>query len=253
MAYISLYDILEREGTDFSRGFNLHQPYRGTLEKVLSETEEVLVSREDTARLALHPPRIIRALIDYKIQHQNKSNIEYLLRMAIQLSLDIYKGNGNTINGIKELRRKIKSTGNRDVLKKELAQGLDDVTWKATDPDRSRRTVERLTKKIDGAMVLFIAFAHGGVATGIDVFLRYCDNPKSKDSVFYVARFSRYKWKDETPQLSKSEIAYLQELAKERQVVIFDEDKSSGRTMRLAEDFFTDLCFPDFITLVNNG
>jgi hypoxanthine-guanine phosphoribosyltransferase len=84
---------------------------------------------------------------------------------------------------------------------------------------------------------MFIALAHGGVAAGMDVFLRYC-NGNSADSEFYPVRFSRNKSKDIMPQISPNEIVYLQEKVKGKDVFIFDEDKDSGKTMDGANYFF---------------
>jgi hypothetical protein len=245
MAYHSLFDTIVAEDPTFRVGFD-RQKYRGTLDEVLSETEEVLCSgsiNTNVLTLALHPPRIIRALVDYKIQHPSSLEVELLLRDAIQLGLNVYRGR-EAVKEIRELRRRITKTGNKEVLKIPLNQPSDSITWNATHPSRSKGTARDLVTRTNSEDVLFVALAHGGVAAGMDAYLRYCDEVGSKDSGFYVARFSTQKLGDLTPKLSPTEIAYLQKQAKGRQPVIFDEDRASGKTLDRAQQFFTGTIFP---------
>lgn len=255
MAYHSLFDTVIAEDPTFSGDFN-GLGYEGTLDRVLTETERMLDSGDRTSNavgLALHPPRIIRAFIDYKIQHPSKDDVELLLREAIQLGLDIYKGEGVAVEELKELKKRAKKSGNGEVLQRALKQPLDSVTWKATHPSRSKRTAGDLVTRANSGDVLFVALAHGGVAAGMDAYLRYCDQVGSDDSEFYVARFSTQKLGDLAPKLSPTEIAYLHELATERQPVIFDEDRFSGKTLSSAEQFFGSAVFPfrNLVVLTN--
>ena len=246
MRYHSLFDTIVAEDPTFRVGFD-RQKYQGTLDAVLSETEGILCSggrSTDAVKLALHPPRIIRAFIDYKVQHPSRAEVELLLRDATQLGLDVYRGDDNVVKEIRELRRRVQKSGNEEVLKRELKQSSDSVTWNATHPSRSKRTAGDLAMRTSGGNVLFVALAHGGVAAGMDAYLRYCDEVGSEGSEFYVTRFSTQKLGDLTPKLSPTEIAYLQEQATGRQPVIFDEDRASGKTLDRAQQFFGGTVFP---------
>lgn len=246
MIYHSLFDTIVAEDPTFRVGFG-RQKYQGTLDEVLSETEGILCSGgrdADAVKLALHPPRIIRAFIDYKVQHPSRADVELLLRDAVQLGLDVYRGDDSAAEEIRELRRRTKKSGNGEVLQRALEQPSDSVTWNATHPSRSKRTVGDLAMRTNGGNVLFIALAHGGVAAGMDAYLRYCDEVGSEDSEFYVARFSTQKLRDLNPRLSPAEIAYLQEQATGRRPVIFDEDSFSGETLDKAQQFFAGTVFP---------
>ena len=68
--------------------------YSGTLDDVLSDVATLsshkTFSTANANIWALHPPRIIRAVVDYKIQHPNSPEIEVLLREAIGVALGIY-------------------------------------------------------------------------------------------------------------------------------------------------------------------
>lgn len=245
MVYHSLFDAILHEDPTFRAGFD-EQKYHGTLDEVLSETEEILCSgsrSRDAVKLALHPSRIIRAFVDYKVQHLGEE-AELLLRDAVQLGLDVYKGKDSAVSRIRELRTRTKESGNEGVLKRELKQSADIVTWDATHPSKSKNTVGNLVAMTDGEEVLFVALAHGGVAAGMDVYLRYCDYTGSNGSEFYVARFSACKSGDLTPRLSSREAGYLRELAPGKEVVIFDEDRASGETLDKAHKFFSRIVFP---------
>ena len=240
MVYHSLFDRIAEADPTFRRGFE-QQKYQGTLDAVLDETGESLGSRNNESgiiQLALHPPRIIRAVVDYKVQNPTAPEIEFLLRDAIQLGLNVYQGNPNTEKEIDELRRKIIETGNQSLLGRELKQPSDQITWNATNPARSRGTANNLVMSTCGDPVLFVALAHGGVAAGMDTYLRYCDKTGENGSAFYVARFSTQKLRDISPQLSPTEISYLQEQLQGKKPVLFDEDRSSGKTLDRAQQFF---------------
>ena len=131
------------------------------------------------------------------------------------------------------------------LLTSPLNQPSDSVTWNATHPARSQRTAQQLASQTQSNDVLFIALAHGGVAAGMDIYLRYCDDSGSKDSAFYVARLSTHKLRDAQPRLSIKEIDYLRKLAKGRQVVVFDEDRASGTTLNIAHAYFSTQVFPN--------
>ena len=70
-----------------SAKFKLKLKYSGTLDDVLSYVATLsshkTFSTANANVWALHPPRIIRAVVDYKIQRPNSPEIEILLREAI--------------------------------------------------------------------------------------------------------------------------------------------------------------------------
>ncbi len=219
--------------------------YDGSLGGVLAELEIALLTPGSRSPLlALHPPRVIRAVIDHKIAHPDAPNAENLVRHAIKLGLHIYKGAEGAANQLKEFRTAAQDSGIVDLLTQRLRQPSDLATWEASSSIRSQASAERLFEQTYGKDVLFIALAHGGVAAGMDVYLRYADMAKSEDSEFYTCRYSTHKADDEKPQLIEAEINYLQEMARGKEVVIFDEDKASGGTLREAVRFFSDGVFP---------
>jgi hypoxanthine phosphoribosyltransferase len=251
MSYNSPFDALIGINPEFRQGLQ----YSGTLDDVLSDVATISSSQTTSATniWALHPPRIIRALVDYKIQHPNSPEVEALLREAIDVSLGIYSNPDNSSGAVIKLREKIHSAGLEDVLTKPLNQPSDSVTWNATHPSKSQRTAQQLKSQTQSNDVLFIALAHGGVAAGMDVYLRYCDISRSENSAFYVARLSTQKLRDTQLRLSPTEVEYLKALGEDKQIVIFDEDRASGRTIDIAHAYFSNHVFPfqSVITLTN--
>ena len=247
MTYNSPFDALIASNPEFSQSLR----YSGTLDDVLSDVAAVSspqptspIDTSDTSKLALQPPRIIRAVIDYKIQHPDSPEIEVLLREAIDVALGVYSDQDTSHEAVDGIRELVESMGHEPLLTMPLNQPSDGVTWDATHPSRSQRTAQELKSQIHSKDVLFIALAHGGVAAGMDVYLRYCDASGSQDSAFYVARLSMHKLRDEQPRLTSREIDYLRELAQGRQVVVFDEDSATGITLEIAHAYFSSQVFP---------
>lgn len=247
MVYESLFNKIMKVDPTFEKTFRF-QEYEGNLESVLDETLEALSSKKkikDIIHLALHPPRIIRAILDYKIENPNSLELESLLKDAINIGLDIYRNNDTdiSIQEIYEFIYKINETKNEPLLYRELKQPSDFMTWNATNPIRSESSANKLITKTKGEPVLFLALAHGGIAAGMDTYLRYCNKSENKNSFFYTARYSTRKSKDIDLHLNPSEILYLQEQLQEKQIVLFDEDKTSGKTLENAHNFLYENVF----------
>ncbi|MEK6964244.1 MAG: hypothetical protein AABX70_07505 [Nanoarchaeota archaeon] len=128
-------------------------------------------------------------------------------------------------------------------LDQVVSQKWDQATLDATVPYLSENTARRLCSDLKEAPLLFIPLAHGAVAAGMDVFLHY-SLFNSKDNLFYPVRFSKTKHKDRAPRISPFEIAFLKKEVSGRVIVLFDEDKSTGRTILGAKRFFSEL-FPE--------
>lgn len=232
---------------DSGHGF---MAYDGSLAAVLNDLETG-ATRE---RVALHPPRIIRAIVDYKISNPNTPGILPLLQEAIQLGLDFYL-NGIVGEEICRFRQRVVGlTGDYSLLDAPLKQASDPATWNAMEPAKSRQTAANVLHRTDCGDILFIALGHGGVAAGMDVYLNCLNFTGNSNSKFYVARFSIHKLRDNIPRLTMEEIQYLRAQAIRRSIVVFDEDISTGTTMDRAGRFFKNLVFPDqpVVSLVTN-
>ncbi len=232
MAYRSLYKFIERK--------KKFQVYKGTLDSVLDNIIEILSktekSRKDYTILAFQVPRIVRALVDYKNDHPKDINLLKLMRECFDLALRIYHDyeSPNLIRKISLFKKRI-SQKYKEVLKYKLQQHHDQINLIVSKPELSQKAAERLPDLIGKKRTLLIVIGHGAIGVGMDVFLRYQDLSKINNIQFYVIRFSRTKYKkygDKVPQITALEIKYLQKLAKEREVIVYDENTYTGETLR---------------------
>ncbi|MBI4151464.1 hypothetical protein HY496_00710 [Candidatus Woesearchaeota archaeon] len=265
MVYHSLFDEMFSDQTESSvrrTEFRASMAYAGTLGTILDETERelilhVIVGDEKPRRVSAlstriyHPPRIVRALVDSKVEHSHTPAIEPLLKDAISLGLDIYRGDERAVDTLRDLRTTISGQGFETLLERIVYQQYDPVTWNAGNPLYSQETAMDLRRRTGGEPIVFIALGHGGVAAGMDVFLRYCDVALNDQSKFYVVRFSRTKSNDFSPQVSPTEWKHIQELSQGRKFVVFDEDVSSGETINQARKFFEIAVQTEVMTATN--
>ncbi|MCH8520051.1 MAG: phosphoribosyltransferase [Nanoarchaeota archaeon] len=235
MTYKSLFDNF------YPNASSKFMNYEDTLEKLLKEFEELktIGSLKPIDILVLYPPRIIRAVIDYKIYNPQITRLEDLLQKVINFSLNIYSQSFSDIS--KEVRnlKEYIATNFPDLLKFKIIQDEDKYTWLAMNPQKADILIAKLVPIIKSKDILFIALAHGGTASGLDVYLRIKDFVLVSN--FYSVKFSRRKSFNKIPQLSSTEILNLKELAKNKQVIIYDEDVASGNTKKIAISFFSDL------------
>src|SRR3989344_9367284 len=208
--YRSPFDDCRDKGIHFKCGLDQHfrkfQAYSNTLDELLRETEETVSGREKAdAELALkrtlYPPRIVRALVDWKIENTGNIpniDVEGLIVDAIGIGLRTYRGE-DTSPLLCKLRAEL-SEKDATVLGCRVYQKYDSVTWNSSNPEYSQATLRAIANKTQNDL-LFIALGDGGAAVGMDVFLRYCDLVHSEGSLFYTARFSRAKFFDRQPKL----------------------------------------------------
>lgn len=194
---------------------------------------------------ALNPPRIMRAIIDYKAKNPRDENIDWLIAFSTELALKVYGNAEDTLGYYDRFVNLLHQPEQQNLLAGVVSQKADAISWEAYDPTYSQATAERMNMDMQACKskdVLFITLAHGGIPAGLDVFLRYMELSDSQQSVFYPVRYSRVKHKDALPQIEDHELKILSQLAQDRQVVIFDEDKSTGTTLGKAEiDIMTKL------------
>lgn len=222
--------------------------YNGTLEEVIRDLMNLTHfprTEKEIEKLATHPQKIIRVCIDYKINHPKNSFVEELVSEAINFSLNIYSLGSCSKTRLKCLIKKIEKTGNGEILMTPLIQPYDSITFSSSSGHTSREATEKLVKEVGKKDLLFIALGHGGIAPGMDVFLRYKDYVQTDDGFFYVIRYSQDKKGDRNPQVSKREMTLLQNESKKRDILVFDEDMGKHETMLKACSFFLDNIFKD--------
>lgn len=231
-SYISPFDRIDYSTTE------RYQPYSGTLGEVLNELEHALSKPSNPHNRALaifHPPRIIRAAVNHKISNPTSPKAHEGIHAAIKLGLHLYRNPENSLAQLLDYKKNISTTTANDLLTTPLHQKKDRPSWEAAQPDKSKHTAEQLAKSHQD--ILFIALAHGAIAPGMDTYLRFGEL-KQTNSVFYPVRFSNNSSLDKLPQISDVEKRFLREHAEGRDVVVFDDDRTTGATLDAAEDTF---------------
>ena len=248
MAYQSLFDVLKTTTTAQENGYpRLFRPveYKGDLSEIVDKVSDNLTvwqqnqSDPDVAfRLTVWTPRILRAVIDYKINHP-ESNMDDLVQPATDINLAVYATEANVLDMLSVFAERL-ATEYAALLHTSVEHKEDSFSWNATDPEYALQSAANLTTTFNNENILLIAMAHGAVNSGMDIFHRYVDLTQS-DSAFYPVRFSRNKIWEQTPQLTESEVYHLKELTTDRQVVVFDGDTVSGRTLDLEHHYFEEI------------
>ena len=253
MTYVSPFNELIKKNAYTESYAKRHQSYLGNLEEIFNRIEqredkknqEYKPTIKEIYQRIMDPPRIIKALIDYKIKNPNVQNMHSLINNSIDFALNEYLGLKQTKEEAEKLNQNILNNCGEAIFLEAIVQKFDTPTFYAQNPEKSRDTVRKLTYFCNKQPILLIALAHGGIASGMDVYLEYTNLTKQKEkSLFYPIRCSKYKYGDNNPQISKEEKEFLQKNAEDKIVVIFDEDTCTGRTLKNAKNFFKEEIFP---------
>lgn len=117
--------------------------------------------------LVLHPPRIIRALVNEKII-TGVSSFLPLVEAATKLALNIYSSDeyGQNLASFRSaLELEIP-----DLLHKTILQVEDRLTSYASSPSFSSQTAQCLSEEFPEGDILFLPLCNGGTMAGLDVF-----------------------------------------------------------------------------------
>lgn len=193
--------------------------------------------------LAIHPTRIIRGVLEYKLDTLFIQGAEDLVNAASNLALMCYQEPAKIKSHISKFKRILSPERMNLLFKKRIIQENDETTWEASDPEYSKKTSTHILDSFGNRDILFIPLAYGGILSGIDSYLRYLNSSSSKGSKFYPVRFSTNKLLDIEPRLCSSEVKYLTEAAIDREVVLFDEDAYTGNTIEKARKYFKEKVF----------
>ena len=148
---------------------------------------------------------------------------------AISLAKDIYALKGESPRHLENFKNKIPNV----LYDFIYTSKRDKYTWMASHPKRIRDLADEINKKTK--IDLIIGAAHGSIMSAT-----LLSNIINSD--VYFIRFSQFKRKDNKPIISKSDMRYLSNY-KEKNVLLFDEDLASGKTLKNLERILS----PNFI------
>lgn len=233
-----------REFSDFASTMWCTDAYGTVVEQIGSAL------REGRAIGYWEPARLVRGLLDYKIDHpRTLEDVPELVDQAIGLVVDIHAGTANA-ETFELFAREVEQLPKLEASK--LKQSVDSISARNSNPILSHNTARELHGHTDGADLLMIVLGHGGVTAGATVYSHYVDLSGGGDSAIYPVRFSTQKLEDKKPHVNPAEKRHLLALAADRSgVVIFDEDCYSGLTLHSAKRYFDKLLKRDTLPVAN--
>ncbi len=223
------------------------EAYRGTLRDVLHD-----LSLPTRTRAAYHPPRIVRAVINYNIRNRAAAQPDVQLALtqeAIGAALAMYAQPQGIRRIAKALTHTLQSI-DENVLNADATQLPDPIAAYSQAPRDSLLAASLLARKLNGQPMTFVALGHSGIIPGMDIFHFY-DQLTEAPSFFYVVRFSRRKLHDKMPMLTDAERALVLRHATEKTLVLFDEHCTTGETLDTAASYFSKHSSARIITLTN--
>lgn len=251
MSYNSLFSIAKEKDHllfDFTHNQEQKQAlhrYEGRLCDVIESIQEQfqliweygleLVPPELILKLLLMNGRLLRSILDSK-DTEMSSHLNYpsLIEWFLDFSFCLYNLHSDTLEVLSSLVEQIDDI----LLYQDVFQQDDSESWVSMDPYFSQKTAYKLKEELWSGEYTFIALWHGGIIPGIDVFLRLQEQMEESGQI-YPIRFSRIKHKDKKPKLwNDYESKYLSESIRWKPLIIFDEDSSSGNTLKQAREFF---------------
>ena len=227
--FIDMDSILMNYNNNFNHIFN-------SLENNLNTFDSL--KKEKKFSFLLESSYLIRGLLDYNYRKENNLT-HYLIDKAVDINLDIYSSNFSKIDfKLDELKNSLKL---EKILNYEIKNSFDSITWLSYHPRYTQNTLNNILeyKEREGITdILFISLANGSISVGIDLYLKYINETKTQESIFYPVLFSNNKLSMKKPNLNNKEKEKLINYSKNKQIIIFDEDISSGNTMSIAKDYF---------------
>lgn len=220
--------------------------------------ETVYSSKARDIEIVTFPTQLIKAMLDYKIDNFESIPIDKhlnVLHESSEMLKYIYMRN------LPEAQRKfvileemLEESYGEKFFDEKARIDYDNVTTVSSMAQHSKRSVNLLENELkSNEPILFIPLVYGGLPAGMDVYLRYtCPKDIHEQSYFHPIRFSLHKSKDKIPHILPHEYEFIQSLAENKKVVIFDEDRNTGHTMSKAMRFIKDITGGEVYGLVNH-
>lgn len=163
-----------------------------------------------------------------------------LIPEASKVLLDVCRGEADTIPA--DVFKDSHSWDDRYKLRGSLSNAtLDSASVLATRKNNAAETAGLIGTEVrvdEGVFV--IGLANGGIISTARTYLQLGEGNHELSFV----RFSRHKSDDKEPNMypyPDSRKDALRRAAEDRQVVVFDEDYATGKTLRTAVDYFAEL------------
>ena len=211
-----------------------------------------------TSQFILNVPRVLRGLLEAKIEYSNSEDLSDCIETCTNLLVDMYKNPSSTptlVNNLESyLENNLPNNLFENILNYNFEQPSAPTTISFSNPKYTKKNSKLLSQMLNNQDILLLPLAFGGLLAGIDTFLQYTINEckNNTNSKIYPVKYSIHKGYDNKPNLSELECNKLKNFSKGRKVVIFDEDSNSGRTLDLAKKYFSETLELDDILVYGN-
>lgn len=208
--------------------------FQGTLEGIVNKLTKI-----DSLSLldkAFHPPRLVRGVLDISIESEDICGEQKynLVRDALDISLAAYN------QDFLDVRKRLQEF-NQSKLRGEVIQQKDITSLYAYHYSNLKKTLGDIDYFTQGEPIHLLGISHGGLPPAMNTYLAYRDSERkgSKQSSMYTFRFSASKQEDDSPRLTDYENDVILEEAKDKKIMLLDEDISTGKTLLQAEKYLT--------------
>ena len=174
---------------------------------------------------------IIRASLSFKENGGIQSNIPEFIETTTQYALNICRNPRERKKIVKKFENEMIETCNSKLFNQWINYNIGDSNVEYWTNNNCLRSAGALVEKTKNKNILMIPIADGGIVPGLKVFLKYIKLSESNDSKIYPLRYSTRKNPRDTTRVESSELNYLLKMGRNRDIVIFDDDSYSGRTI----------------------
>ena len=159
-----------------------------------------------------------------------------LKRTFSDIAPKIYSASESVIDDLESFESDILNT-KKDILSEWGWYLYDSKSFPSSNFNLSKRTSSKILSILNSSWGVFLALWNWGVAPGIDVYNRVKEET-NEEIIFRVARLSMDKLWDERPRLSRKELNEIKLESEDKNLIIFDEDSCTWRTMNVATRYF---------------
>lgn len=242
LRYISPLEIVDPLDKN---GFKQIETFHGTVSDVLIavkkgilKIEEGVQNDEDRVALFYRTYELIKMAVEEKI-FADETKRKYLddALKAVELSVDIAIACDLEDTSCREkfdsFEKLLETTGINKMLKKSLSEAPDPDIMPDHPAEVDKSLAKTIAMQAKTKDVLAIGIGHRGIRRALNIFLEYCSEEQSENSLFWPIRLSSRR--GDLPHLSWKEVDDLAEKVRDRQLVVigpYDRVSKAARYLR---------------------
>jgi len=249
MTYISPFSALKNYHDDIDRYQTGDILVWWNISELIEETKALISNVYDTSfddldmneliKFIYNPTAIFSAFTNLIIRNiwRDTSFLNQIIELKknfSDLAPLIYKMDDSIIESFDDFIEDIYNT-KKDILGESWFYKFDDKSFESSFDWLSVRTWAEIWHVLDSCNTVFLALWNWGIAPWLDVINKI---PTEANIVFRTARLSMEKSRDKSPRLSRREITDIKNRSALWNLIIFDEDSCTGKTLKKAVNYF---------------